>query len=128
MYPFRGQVLKRPNIGVHVVRLSDGYEPVISYFVFTVQLFAFHHSNQASANRNPRERGLIHQQQYVDWIAIRREGLRQKSKIIGKCHSGRQNLLQREDSLVRIEGELIPTPSRRLNDDLEKAVLFIDRL
>src|SRR5260370_16430316 len=117
MYPFRGQVLKRPNIGVHVVRLSDGYEPVISYFVFTVQLFAFHHSNQASANRNPRERGLIHQQQYVDWIAIRREGLRQKSKIIGKCHSRSQTLLQREDSLIRTQPELIPPPTPPLIAD-----------
>src|SRR6202022_2531455 len=62
MYPFRGQVLERPDIGVHVVRLSDGYEPVISYFVFTVHLFPFNHSNQVSANRNPWKRRLIHQQ------------------------------------------------------------------
>src|ERR1700676_1564713 len=62
MDPFRGQVLERPNIGVHMVRLSDGYESVISYFVLAVQLFALNYSNQVSANRNPGERGLIHQQ------------------------------------------------------------------
>jgi len=46
-------------------------------------------------------------------------------EVVGKCHSGRQDLFQLEDSLFGIVGVLVAAPFRCFDDDLDHARIIL---
>src|SRR4051812_17440674 len=111
-----------------MVLFSYGDDSVVTYLLLAVKLLTFDDSDETSPNCATGKGRLIHQQQDVDGIPILGAGSRQETEIVGKHHSGRKNLLQSEDTLIRIKSELIPVAHRRLHYHLKNAILLIYRL
>src|ERR1035438_2751692 len=92
-------------------------EAIVTDLLLAVELLAFDDSDQPCANGNSRECRFIHEQKYIDRVAIGRESLRQKAKIVREDHSGRKNFLQHEDPLLGIESELVTASLGCFDDD-----------
>src|SRR5579862_834213 len=102
-------------------------EAVVSDLFLSAELFAFDHANKAGPDSNAGESRLIHQKKNVDGISVWCNCLRQEPEVVRKGHPGREDLLQHEYLLMRIEGEFIAAAGGRLDDDLDHAILLADR-
>jgi hypothetical protein len=80
------------DVGVDVVHFGNRDQPVISYPLLSIHLFSFHHADEPSFYGATRESGFIHKDQDINWISVRSDRLRQKSKIIRKNHARGENL------------------------------------
>ena len=123
--PLAREIFQLPNVGVHVVSLCHGHEPVVTNLLFSVELLAFNHPNEPSLYCAARKGRFVHQEKYIDWISVWRDCLGQETKVIGENHTCWKNLLQGEYSLIRIICELVTAPCRRFDDDLNQAFLFV---
>src|SRR6202012_3974609 len=97
------------NICIHVVHFRNGNKPVVAYLFLAVELLTLDYADQASLNSAAGESGLSHQKKHVDWIAVRRNCLRQEAKVIGKNHPGWKNLFLSEYAPIRGVCEFVAT-------------------
>src|SRR5207245_9694610 len=86
---------------VLILRTPDA--SIIALFLVLVALLRLDHANGSARQYATGECWLIHQDQYIDRIAIVSFGRGNESEVIGKRHPGWQYLLEFEDVLVRIK-------------------------
>jgi hypothetical protein len=75
--PLGGKVFQAADIGVPVIGIGDSDEAVVADSLLPVELLTFDDTDEASADRDAREGGFVHEEQDVDGIAIGREGARE---------------------------------------------------
>jgi hypothetical protein len=71
--------------------------------------------------------GFVHQHQDIDGIAVVGFGRGNETEIVRKRHSRRQNLLQFENVIVRIEGELVPASFGSFDNNPKQSVCLPNR-
>src|SRR5579862_4948852 len=123
------QIIKSFYIGPAVCILFHGDDSIISNFTFFPNLLAFDHAYGPAGERTSRKCGLVHQDEYIDRIAIIGFSGRNKSKVIGERHSSGQNLVQFEEVLFGVKGKLVPAAFWSFDDDPQHTlVVGIERL
>src|ERR1700733_2109299 len=110
-----------------MIGLGNCHQPIVANPLLPVHLFALDDSDQASLHSASRKRWLIHQQQYIDRVAIRCYRFGEKTKIVGKRHARGQYLFERKDFLFGIKGEFVPASLGSLNNHLKRSILLIER-
>ena len=122
-----GEIIEFLHVGVHVVGLRDGDEPVVADALLAVDLFAADNTDKAGADETAGEGGLVHEKEDVDGIAVVGESAGEETEVVGEGHAGGENLLEREDLLVGVEAIFVAASLGSFNDDLKDAI-FVDGL
>src|SRR5581483_530785 len=105
--------------------LLNRQNAVVALLVFPGALLSLDDTYRATLHYAAWKRGFVHEDEHVYRIAVVREGRRRKSKVVWKLHPGRQDFLQFENALLRIEGELVATALRRLNHDAKQLLVLL---
>src|ERR1700733_5033069 len=111
-----------------MISFSDGHEPVVAHSLLPIDLFSFDNAYETRTYSAAGKCWLIHKKEHIDWISVLSHRLREKAKIIWKHHPSGKYLFERKDPLVWIESKLIAATLRSFDNDLEDAILPVDRL
>jgi hypothetical protein len=107
----------------------DCDDAIVSDLFLLVALLALDNANRAAFEDAPWKGGFIHQHQYVNGVTIVGFGRGNKSEVVRKGHTSRQNFLQFENVIVNVKSKLVAASFRSLDDDLKHLfVSGIERL
>src|SRR5580658_4536020 len=84
----------------------DCDDAIVSDLFLLVALLALDNANRAAFEDAPWKGGFIHQHQYVNGVTIVGFGRGNKSEVVRKGHTSRQNFLQFENVIVNVKSKL----------------------
>src|SRR5882724_11333402 len=91
------------HVCITMVIVLNRNNSVVSLAPFLLALLSFDDANRAATQQTTGESWFVHQNQDVHRITVISDRGWDKSKVVRKRHSRRQNFFQLKDSLLRVE-------------------------
>ena len=116
----RGRQVREPAGGSMGRRgFRDGDEAIVpDDLAVPFSLLDLEHPDQSDVNETTCRTGRIHQDEHVEWIAVLRSRVRQKTEVERKRHADRQHMAEPEGLPFSVEFQLVVTALGGLDDDL----------
>jgi len=126
---FLAQVVDVLNFGPGVIADFDDDDAVVTVDVFLFfDLFAFDDADRAGFDQTADERGLVHEDQDIDGIAITGFSGRNEAEVVRKAHAGGKNAAKKEDAVVGIVGVFVAAAFGSFDNGVDDvAVVFVER-
>ena len=115
------------DMGITVVRLLDGDDPIVALTFFLLSLLTLDDSDDAAFKQTAGKGGLIHQHEHVGRVAVFGFGRWDEAEVVREGHPGRQDLRQSEDSQLFIECVFVSAALGRFDDDLDFSITVCRR-
>src|SRR5947207_1384754 len=91
-------------------------QPVVAGCLSAFRLLGFYYAEQTRSHQAAGKCRFIHEEKYVQRIAIRAESPRNKPKVEGEVGPGREYVREHEESLLLAILELVAAALRRFDD------------
>src|SRR5690349_7898563 len=101
---------------------GDSDQPIVTCGLTVFRLLSFDHADETRVNQTAGECRFVHQQENVNWIAIRSVRGRNKSEVVWKAAADGQNATQPEDVFLFVILKLVAMALRRLDHYCDFAI------